>query len=109
MIAMSVSSRWFGMIPAVSANQNRDNPVSTRPLSGISVGMTTSNALIRSDATSTIRPPGSSYRSRTLPERRNVSAVSIGHLGGRSPVGDGRGDRVEPGDDGVHVAQERSL
>src|SRR5918996_6460899 len=102
MIAGSVSSRWFGAIPAVSANQNRDSPVSTRPLSGTSVGSTTSNALMRSDATSSNRPSGSSYRSRTLPDRRNRSAVSMAYLGRRR-------QRVEPFDDCVDVAQERGL
>ena len=55
----SVPSRWFGMIDAVSANQNRDNAVSTRPLSGIGVGSTTSNAERRSEATSSRRSASS--------------------------------------------------
>ncbi len=54
--AGSVSSKWLGIIDAVSANQNREIAVSTRPLSGTKVGSTTSKALIRSDATSTTRP-----------------------------------------------------
>ena len=41
--------------PAVSANQKRDRPVSTRPLSGMGVGRTTSKALMRSLATSSSR------------------------------------------------------
>ena len=39
----------------VRANQNPESPVSTRPLSGISVGSTTSNVEIRSLATSSSR------------------------------------------------------
>ena len=73
----------WGRVDSVSANQNRDSPVRTRPLSGISVGSTTSKALIRSEAMSSSRPSGSSNRSRTLPERRNASAVSTGDLRGR--------------------------
>ena len=55
----------------VRPNQKRDRPVSTRPLSGTGVGSTTSNAEMRSDATSSSRSSSSAYRSRTLPERRN--------------------------------------
>src|SRR3954454_21403491 len=51
----------------VRANQNADSPVSTRPLSGISVGSTTSNVEIRSLATSSSRSGSSSKISRTLP------------------------------------------
>src|SRR5438128_9674113 len=63
----SVEIRWFGVIRAVCSNQNADSAVSTRPLSGIGVGMITSNALIRSDATISIVSP-KLYISRTLPE-----------------------------------------
>jgi hypothetical protein len=66
----SVSSRWLGIIDAVSANQNREIAVRTRPLSGTRVGRTTSKAEMRSEATRTTRPSFSRYRSRTLPERR---------------------------------------
>ena len=68
--------------PVVSANQNRDRPVSTRPLSGIGVGRTTSNADSRSEATSRSVSASTSYRSRTLPERRNDSASGIDDLRG---------------------------
>ena len=44
----------------VRANQNADSPVSTRPLSGISVGSTTSKVEIRSLATSSRRSESSS-------------------------------------------------
>src|SRR5436190_23384985 len=51
----------------VRANQKPDSPVSTRPLSGISVGRTTSNVEIRSLATSNRRSSSSANNSRTLP------------------------------------------
>jgi hypothetical protein len=44
--------RWFGTIARVRPNQNAERPVSTRPLSGIGVGNTTSKVEIRSLATS---------------------------------------------------------
>ena len=49
------------------SNQNRESAVSTLPLSGIGVGSTTSNADMRSDATSSSRSPNP-YSSRTFPE-----------------------------------------
>src|SRR3954470_18915399 len=51
----------------VRANQKPDRPVSTRPLSGISVGRTTSNVEMRSLATSKSRSSSSAYSSRTFP------------------------------------------
>src|SRR5262245_17900123 len=60
-------STWFETISRVRANQNAESPVSTRPLSGISVGSTTSNVEIRSLATSSSRAGSSSKISRTLP------------------------------------------
>src|SRR5947209_3246978 len=60
-------SRWFGQIARVRANQKPDNPVSTRPLSRISVGRTTSKVEMRSLATSSRRSSSSAYSSRTLP------------------------------------------
>src|SRR4029453_2497656 len=95
--------RWFGTIEAVFENQNRDRPVSTRPLSGISVGRTTSNAERRSDATSSSRSSPIAYRSRTLPERTNEPATVLA------------GDMdlclqaVESGDDRGDVAEERGI
>src|SRR5579864_3575854 len=50
-------------------NQNSESCVSTRPLSGIGVGKTTSNAERRSVAMSSNWPP-TSYRSRTFPRFR---------------------------------------
>ncbi len=43
----------------VRANQNAERPVSTRPLSGISVGRTTSKTEMRSLATSSSRSSSS--------------------------------------------------
>src|SRR6476646_7775106 len=60
-------SRWFGTIELVRANQRAESPVSTRPLSGISVGRTTSKVEMRSLATSSRRSSSSAYSSRTLP------------------------------------------
>src|SRR4051794_24096952 len=60
-------SRWFGTMSRVRANQKADRPVRTLPLSGISVGSTTSNVEMRSLATSSRRSSSSAYNSRTLP------------------------------------------
>jgi len=54
--AGSVPRRWFGTRSAVSANQKRESPVRTRPLSVIGVGRTTSNAESLSEATRSSRP-----------------------------------------------------
>ena len=48
---------WLGTMCAVWSNQNRDSAVSTRPLCGIGVGMITSNAEMRSEATIRIVSP----------------------------------------------------
>src|SRR3990172_1484399 len=61
------ASRWFGTISRVRLNQNPDRPVSTRPLSGIALGSTTSNVEMRSVATKSRRSASSSKISRTLP------------------------------------------
>src|ERR1043165_9754662 len=61
------ASRWFGTIAPLRANQTADSPVSTRPLSGISVGRTTSKVEMRSLATSSSRSSSRAYSSRTLP------------------------------------------
>src|SRR5271157_24012 len=109
------------MMSAVWRNQNRDSPVSTRPLSGIGVGRTTSNADSRSLATSSRRSP-TSNRSRTLPERTNpLEAWSAGPPTRGSPglpastflsAGDiggllsSRNEVIQSGHGGGHVAQE---
>ena len=59
--------RWLGTISSVRPNQNCERPVSTRPLSGMGVGRTTSNAEMRSDATISSRSP-KPYISRTFPD-----------------------------------------
>src|SRR3954453_4673223 len=62
----------------VRANQKPERPVSTRPLSGISVGRTTSNVEMRSLATSKSRSSSSAYSSRTfsLPTCRAASGMN---------------------------------
>ena len=47
----SAVARWFSTILSVKSNQNSDICVSTRPLSGIPFGITTSKAEMRSVAT----------------------------------------------------------
>jgi hypothetical protein len=59
--------RWLGTISSVRSNQNFESPVSTRPLSGIGVGRTTSKAEMRSEATISRRSPNP-YISRTFPD-----------------------------------------
>src|SRR5215203_4160105 len=59
---------------AVLSNQNSDICVRTRPLSGISVGMITSYAEMRSEATIR-RSPSTSYISRTLPVEWRVRSA----------------------------------
>src|SRR5436190_5358 len=92
-------TRWFAIRSSVRENQNRERPVRTRPLSGISVGRTTSNALRRSDATRRSRSWDTAYRSRTLPERRKVSASGL----------EAGLQAVETGDDGGDVAEEGAV
>src|SRR5437763_16639692 len=81
----------------VRANQNADSPVSTRPLSGISVGSTTSKVEIRSLATSSRRSASSSNSSRTLPLPTWVAASGMD--GFLLPV-----EGSQPLEDGVDVA-----
>src|ERR1051326_8167202 len=61
------ASRWLGTMCCVRVNQNAERPVRTRPLSGISVGRTTSKVEMRSLATSSRRSSSSAYSSRTFP------------------------------------------
>ena len=52
--------------------------MSTRPLSGIAVGCTTSNVEMRSVATSKSQSASTAYRSRTFPLlRRTASAMTV--------------------------------
>src|SRR2546429_6088309 len=85
------------MISRVRANQNPESPVSTRPLSGISVGRTTSKVEMRSLATSSRRPSSSSNSSRTFPLPTCVAASGMDGL--LPPFESG-----EPLEDGVSVA-----
>src|SRR6187431_125443 len=83
----------------VRANQKAESPVRTRPLSGISVGSTTSKVEIRSLATSSRRSASSSKISRTLPLATwtAVSGMNGFLLAGR--------EGVEPVEDRVDVLQ----
>src|SRR6266566_2606105 len=99
----STPTRWFATRSAVRSNQNRERPVRTLPLSGIAVGRTMSKALRRSDATRSRRSSPTAYRSRTLPDRRNVSASG---LAGGMDLGL---QAVESGDHGGDVAKERGV
>ena len=95
---------------AVRANQKRDSPVSTRPLSGMGVGSTTSNAESRSDATSSSRSASRAYRSRTLPERRNAAlAADVGERPSDRLRLPGRHERVQAREDGRRVAQVEAV
>src|SRR5687767_4330376 len=75
--ARSVSTRWFGTICAVCANQKFESCVRTLPLSGIGVGSTTSNAERRSLATITRWSAPASYTSRTLPSRKRTAPCTL--------------------------------
>src|SRR2546421_8384771 len=81
----------------VRANQNPESPVRTRPLSGISVGRTTSKVEIRSLATSSSRASPSSNSSRTFPLPTCVAASGMDGLLSSFESG-------EPLEDGVSVA-----
>src|SRR5215210_3202058 len=111
------ASKWFGTSSRVRANQNAATPVSTRPLSGISVGKTTSKVEIRSLATSSSRSSSSAYSSRTFPLPTCAAASGIGGLsfpGAHERVQaleygvDVTGVRVER-KDGVEVEARREL
>src|SRR3954452_3298446 len=80
----------------VRANQNADRPVSTRPLSGISVGKTTSKVEIRSLATSSSRSSSTSYSSRTFPLPTCVTASGMNRILLS-------GELAQPLEDGVDV------
>src|SRR5215210_2835765 len=79
----------------VRANQNPDRPVSTRPLSGISVARTTSNVEMRSLATSNSRPESSSNSSRTFPLPTCTAASDMNRLLLPGQSGEPLEDRVD--------------
>src|SRR5215475_8629672 len=83
----------------VRANQNAESPVSTRPLSGISVGRTTSKVEMRSLATSSRRSSSSSYSSRTFPLPTCVTASGMDCV-----LLSGELELAQPLEDGVDVA-----
>src|ERR1700730_13235258 len=96
-------------MPTVWSNQYCDTPVSTRPLSGISSGSTTSNTDTRSLATMSSRSCPTSYTSRTLPEYTcgRPVALSIAAL----PVMVRQGRRLDPVElvEGAADVGERTL
>src|SRR3954468_9068394 len=94
-----MASRWFGTSSRVRANQNADRPVSTRPLSGISVGRTTSKVEMRSLATSRSRSSSIVKSSRTFPLATCTSVSDIHFL---------LGELVQAVEDGVGVARVRA-
>src|SRR4051794_28357946 len=79
---------------SVRMNQKPESPVRTRPLSGISVGSTTSKVEIRSLATSSRRSSSSAYSSRTLPLPTCTASGMDGLLSRRE-----RGQALEHGVD----------
>src|SRR2546422_7719523 len=90
---------WFGTIACSSVNQKPERPVSTRPLSGISVGRTTSKVEIRSLATSSSRSSSSAYSSRTFPLPRWAAVSGMYRF---------LFETVEPLEDDVHVPRVRA-
>src|SRR3954469_1791199 len=89
------ASRWFETSSRVRANQNADSPVRTRPLSGISVGRTTSKVEMRSLATSSSRSSSIVKSSRTFPLATCTSVSDTDFL---------LGELVQTVEDGVGVA-----
>src|SRR4051794_27207303 len=85
----------------VRANQNAESPESTRPLSGISVGRTTSKVEIRSLATSNSRSSSIVNSSRTLPL---ATWTSVSDMHGLLMCGQG----VESFEDGVEMSRVRA-
>src|ERR687897_2731094 len=80
-------SMWFSTMSRLQLNQKAESPVRTRPLSGISVGRTTSKVEMRSLATSSRRSSSSAYSSRTLPLPTCVPASGMeGLLSSRQGV-----------------------
>ena len=99
-----------GTIPAVSANQNRDRPVRTRPLSGI---------IDRQDDIEGADPVGRDEQQPAVVEHVQVADLAGAqerlsqHRPSPSPSPSGAARRVrepvEPGDDLRHVPQERGV
>src|SRR5690348_14841792 len=91
-----IARRWLAHRSRDRANQNAESPVRTRPLSGISVGSTTSKVEIRSLATSSSRSSSSAYSSRTFPLATCAGASGMNRL--LSPR-----ERAQPLEHGVDV------
>src|SRR5581483_4193038 len=86
----------------VRANQKPERPVSTRPLSGIGVGSTTSKVEMRSLATSSSRSSSSAKISRTFPDATWVAVSGMDRLLSAFE----RGDALEDGVDMTGVRGE---
>src|SRR2546421_5697005 len=98
-----IASMWFGTIACSRANQKPETPVSTRPLSGISVGRMTSKVEMRSLATRSRRSSSSAYSSRTFPLPRCVAASGMDGFLLRNEAADTVEGAVEVGDRRVQV------
>src|SRR6059058_1447375 len=110
-----MESMWFGTIGPSSVNQKPERPVRTRPLSGISVGRTTSKVEMRSLATRSRRSSSRAYSSRTLPLPTCMAASGMNRFllldEGVQAVEDGvdvTDGRVQV-EDGVEVDAAREL
>src|SRR3954468_7595389 len=97
------ASRWLDTRSDVRVNQKPDRPVSTRPLSGISVGRMTSKVEMRSLATRSKRSSSSAYSSRTFPLATCVAASGMNGFLLRNEAADTVEDAVEMGDRRVEV------
>src|SRR5688572_14468900 len=105
-------SRWFGQISRVRPNQNAERPARTRPLSGISVGRTTSKTEMRSLATRRSRSSSSAYSSRTFPLATWTASDMHGLLSERAQALEHGVDMAREGgqiEDGVEVHAPRDL
>src|SRR5205814_5388216 len=84
-------------------NQKAERPVRTRPLSGISVGRTTSKVEIRSLATSSSRSSSRAYSSRTFPLPTCAVASGMDGLLGSDERVQALEDDVDVTDGGLEV------
>src|SRR5262249_54793462 len=101
---ISVEIKWLGTFSR--SNQNALSCVRIRPLSGIPLGITQSNALIRSVATKSSLSP-KSYTSRTFPRRTGTPGMRLSSKAGRETM---VGIMSQSNEDGVAgVATSRLL
>src|SRR3954454_4023857 len=106
------ASRGLGTRSDVRVNQKPDRPVSTRPLSAISVGRTTSKVEMRSLATRSRRSSSRAYSSRTFPLPTCVAASGMDRFLLRNETADTVEEAVEMGDRDVeveHVGERRRV